>query len=416
MKSVLIIGAGGREHALARAFLKSKNIKKVYVAPGNSGMKMDNITLEPINMTDKTSLIKFVKENNIDITFVGSEAPLDAGVVNAFRDENLKIVGPSKEAAKIESSKNFAKEVMNKAGVKTAKYKFFKTNELENALKFIDEIGLPLVIKADGLMAGKGVVIPSSMDEAKKTLTQMMKNSNVVIEEFLEGREFSYFAFVNNTNVIPVGAACDYKRVGENDTGLNTGGMGAFAPVSWVDKELAQKVIDEVIKPVAVQMVKDKNPYTGVLYAGLILTKDGIKVIEFNARFGDPETQILLPLINEDFLDIVTAHLEEKDFNITLKDGVNLGVVVASKGYPKEYEKGKNLTISKEIWKDVYSAGMEFVDAEEFKTAGGRVLMLTTHAKDIDECRKKVYEKMKFIDSKDTFYRSDIGLHREKEI
>ncbi|NLK66895.1 MAG: phosphoribosylamine--glycine ligase [Campylobacteraceae bacterium] len=414
MKSILIIGSGGREHALARAFLKSKHVGKVFVAPGNLGMKMDEITLVDISVTDAVSLIKFAKENSIDITFVGSEAPLDAGVVNAFRAEGLLAVGPTKEAARLESSKNFAKDVMNRAGVKNAKHRYFKVGEQEAATKFIEEMGLPFVIKADGLMAGKGVVIPSSMKEAKETLNEMMQDSNVVIEEFLVGREFSYFAFVNGEHIIPVGAACDYKRVGENDTGLNTGGMGAFAPVSWVDETLKQRVIDEVIKPVATQMVKDANPYTGVLYAGLILTKDGPKVIEFNARFGDPETQILLPLLNEDFYDIVMAHVNKKEFEITLKEGVNLGVVLASKGYPGEYEKGKNLTIPKEIWSSIYSAGMELVSGDEFKTAGGRVLMVTSHAQNIDECRDAVYKKVKLIKSENTFYRNDIGLHRDK--
>lgn len=419
MKKILIIGSGGREHALAVAFARSSQVEKVYVAPGNPGMVLADSAIECVNISvsDIELLAEFVELSNIDISFVGPELPLELGIVDYFTQRNLAIIGPTQSAARLEGSKNFAKDIMKQANVKTAQHQFFTADEYDNAKDYINSLGLPFVIKADGLMSGKGVVIPQTMEEAEDTLQVMMVNNqkSVLIEEFLEGIEMSHFSLVNGSHVISVGTACDYKRVLNDDLGLNTGGMGAFAPVPWFDDEAEQRVLTDIIQPVANQMIQNKTPFSGVLYTGLIWTKDGPKVIEFNTRFGDPETQILLPLIQNDFYDIADAHIQKKDISIQLKPEFNLGIVLAADGYPTQPKEGIEIELPDNILDHVYFAGVTEDDDSKLLSSGGRILMVTASGDTLKEARKEAYNLMEQIDIADTFYRTDIGLHRDKE-
>lgn len=416
MKKVLIIGAGGREHALARAFAKSPQVEQVIVAPGNPGMVEEGIEIVDIKVDQVEALREFAQAEGIDLSFVGAEIPLEAGVVDHFMEFDLPIVGPTKEAAQLETSKDYAKQVMAQAGVKTAKHHYFEPNKITQAKAYMKELGLPFVIKADGLMAGKGVVIPQSMEEAIEAVDNMMVDQKVpvLIEEFLEGKEFSYFTFVNGTDIIPVGSACDYKRVGEGDVGLNTGGMGAFGPVSWVDKALETEVLETVVRPLAKQMVDNGTPFTGILYSGLMLTDEGPKVIEFNTRFGDPETQIILPRIQTDFYELVQAHLNKTPIEIKLNNQIGLGVILAAEGYPQANKTGMKIELPETIQKDqVFYAGVSLNEKEELVASGGRILMVTTFADSIEEARNSLYPQLEKIKIPHTFYRRDIGLHRD---
>lgn len=420
MQSILIIGSGGREHALARTFAKSPQVDQVYVAPGNPGMVQagsDNLApvdTVAIKVNQITELAEFVVNEGIDLTFVGSEEPLELGIVDLFNDKGLAIVGPTQYAAQLESSKHFAKEIMEAAQVATASHQFFPAQAYEEASAYLEEKGMPLVIKADGLMAGKGVVIPANLEEAQTDLKRMMVDgqSSVVVEELLVGPEFSHFSLVNGGHIIQIGTACDYKRVGDNDEGLNTGGMGAFAPVPWYDADLESQVLDQIVRPVAEEMVKQGTPFTGVLYTGLMLTKDGPKVIEFNTRFGDPETQILLPLLENDIMDIMQAHLKQEAIDIQLRDQFNLGVVKAAKGYPGDCEKGMVIDLAEELEADIYYAGVSQNESGQLVTSGGRVLMVTASGKNLEEARSNAYKKLEQVEIHNCFHRSDIGLNR----
>lgn len=420
MQSILIIGSGGREHALARAFAKSSQVGKVYVAPGNPGMvspasdHLAAIDTVAISVREIESLAEFVVNEGIDLTFVGSEEPLEMGIVDLFNDKELAIVGPTQYAAQLESSKNFAKEIMRQAQVATAQHAFFPAEDYQAALAYLEDKGTPIVIKADGLMAGKGVVIPANLDQARADLKRMMLegNSSVVIEELMVGPEFSHFSLVNGDHIIQIGTACDYKRVHDNDQGLNTGGMGAFAPVPWFDADLEAQVLDQIVRPVAQEMVAKGTPFTGVLYTGLMLTKDGPKVIEFNTRFGDPETQILLPLLENDFMDIMQAHLTQEDISIQLKDQFNLGVVKAANGYPGECDKGMVINIAEELEDHIYYAGVSQDEEGQLLSSGGRILMVTASGKDLEEARMNAYKLVEKVEVNNCFHRSDIGLNR----
>lgn len=419
MNNVLIIGSGGREHALARAFAKSPRVQTVYVAPGNPGMVSQDDKIECVNIqvNEVESLADFVENSNIKITFVGPEQPLELGVVDIFNERGLAIVGPSKVAAKLENSKKFAKEIMAQAGVQTAKYHFFEAKDYQSAVNYVNELSLPLVIKADGLMAGKGVVIPETMEEAFATLELMMQTNgkNVLIEEFLVGNEFSHFSLVNGNHVIPIASACDYKRSHDNDQGLNTGGMGSFAPIPWFDQTMEDRVLKEIVQAVADQMVENGTPFTGVIYTGAMWTEAGPKVIEFNTRFGDPETQVVLPLINNDFYDVVQAHLNKEDITIELKDEYHLGVVLAAEGYPAEPIANIPIDVPQDLIDNVYYAGVKYNEQEQLVSNGGRILMVTSSGETLNEARFNAYELMKHVDIQQTFYRQDIGLNREKE-
>lgn len=419
MKNVLIIGSGGREHALALAFARSPQVQQVYVAPGNPGMVLTNHNIECVNIpvTEIERLAEFVESSAIDLTFVGPEQPLELGIVDYFISLNLPIIGPTKAAARLENSKNFAKDIMSLAEVNTAKHRFFQAGECQEAIEYAEALGLPFVIKADGLMSGKGVVIPETMEEAVSSLELMMDKNNkeVLIEEFLTGTEFSHFSLVNGDHIIALGTACDYKRAFDNDLGLNTGGMGSFAPVPWFDEEAEHRVLTEIVHPIANQMIENETPFTGILYTGIIWTSEGPKVIEFNTRLGDPETQVLLTLLENDFYEVAQAHLEQSPIDIRFKKQFNLGVVLAAEGYPSLPKANIPLNIPKTIEDNVYFAGVDGSPEKGLQSSGGRILMVTSSGDTIEEAREKVYNDMKQFDIQDTFYRTDIGLHRNKE-
>lgn len=415
MNNVLIIGSGGREHAIAKAFERSPKVAKVFVAPGNAGMPSSKIECVNIGITDFPALRQFVADNQIALTFVGPEVPLSEGIVDDFNAHNLPIVGPTKYAAQMESSKAFAKGVMDRAGVPTASYQSFPAKDLEKATAYLETQSMPIVIKQDGLAAGKGVVIAQTLTEAKDTVREMMVdlNSPVVIEEFMTGEELSFFTLVNGEHIIPIGFARDYKRAYDNDEGLNTGGMGAYSPLMWVDQAIEQEIMDKVLRPLLAQMVKENEPYTGVLYSGLMHTANGIKVIEFNARFGDPETQILLPLIETDFFDLVSAHLDKKQIEVKLSNKTSLGVIVAAEGYPQDYAKGMEIHFADNFpMENVCFAGVAEKDGK-LTANGGRILMVTTQQDDLISARKAVYELLEKVKIEKSFYRRDIGFGKD---
>lgn len=413
--NVLVIGRGGREHALAWKFAQSEQVETVYVAPGNDGMK-DVATLVSINENDFDALVQFVKENNIGLTFVGPEIPLMNGIVDRFEEEGLRIFGPNKAAAVIEGSKAFTKELMKKYDIPTAAYESF-TN-YEEAVAYIQKVGAPIVIKADGLAAGKGVTVAMTLEEALQAVKEMLQDvkfgeasKKVVIEEFLEGQEFSLMAFVNGTAVYPMVIAQDHKRAFDGDKGPNTGGMGAYSPVPQIPESAVEIAIETVLHPTAQAMIQEGRSFTGILYAGLILTSEGPKVIEFNARFGDPETEVVLPRLQSDLVDVCNSVLDGEELTLKWSDEAVIGVVLASKGYPEAYEKGAVIrgldTLEGAI---VFHAGTAVEDGE-FVTNGGRVLFVACKEKDLQAAKGKVYEEINKIESDGLFYRSDIG-HR----
>lgn len=411
--NVLVIGRGGREHALAWKFAQSEQVETVYVAPGNEGMK-DVATPVAIDENDFDALVLFAKENHIGLTFVGPEIPLMNGIVDRFEAEGLRVFGPNQAAAVIEGSKAFTKELMKKYDIPTAAYETF-TN-YEEAVAYIQKVGAPIVIKADGLAAGKGVTVAMTLEEALHAVKEMLQDvkfgeasKKVVIEEFLDGQEFSLMAFVNGTTVYPMVIAQDHKRAFDGDKGPNTGGMGAYSPVPQIPESAVEIAIETVLHPTAQAMIKEGRSFTGILYAGLILTSEGPKVIEFNARFGDPETEVVLPRLDNDLVDVCNHVLDGKELTLEWSEEAVIGVVLASKGYPEAYEKGaviKGLETLEDVI--VFHAGTDFKDGE-FLTNGGRVLFVACKEKDLQAAKDKVYEEIAKIESDGLFYRSDIG-------
>lgn len=411
---VLVIGQGGREHTIAWKFAQSDKVEEVFVAPGNAGMK-NVATIVPIAESNQDELVTFAKEQDIALTFVGPENPLLEGIVDRFEEEGLTVFGPKKNAALIEGSKSFAKELMVKYNVPTAKYEKF-TN-FEDAKAYVEKEGAPIVIKADGLAAGKGVTVAMTEEEAIDALRMMLEDkkfgdasAQVVIEEFLEGEEFSLMSFVHGTNVYPMVIAQDHKRAFDGDQGPNTGGMGAYSPVPQISEEAVQTALQTVVHPVAEAMVKEDRFFTGILYAGLILTKEGPKVIEFNARFGDPETQVVLPRLENDLATLLLDILAGRDVTLTWSDDAVLGVVLASGGYPEPYKKGKAIDGLSSLDDDtlLFIAGAKEKESA-LVTNGGRILLVARRAKTLQEAQTAVYEEMKKISCDDAFYRSDIG-------
>ncbi|KGX90235.1 phosphoribosylamine--glycine ligase [Pontibacillus halophilus JSM 076056 = DSM 19796] len=415
--NVLVIGRGGREHSLVQKFAESDDVMTVYVAPGNEGM-VEGMPV-PIMERDIDGLIEFVKENGIDWTFVGPEQPLMDGIVDAFEREGLKIFGPTEAAARIEGSKAYAKQLMKEAGIPSASYEAF--DDYEEAVSYLQKQPLPIVIKADGLAAGKGVVIVQTFDQGKAVLEDMLLNNgfgvagqSVVIEEFLEGEEFSLHAFVNGSAVYPLLPAQDHKRVFDGDEGPNTGGMGAYAPVPHLSVDDIQAALQGVVQPMAEKMEQEGHPFKGVLYAGLIVTRDGVKVIEFNARFGDPETQVLLPLLETDLVTVLD-HVERKQpLTLAWKDATCMGVVVAAKGYPGPYE--KDIEIPALFTEDtflIHAATKRMIN--RYMSDGGRVLLVGSVAKSLQEARANVYRHLDSASFRDRFhYRTDIGARALK--
>jgi len=411
--NVLVIGRGGREHALAWKFAQSEKVEKVYVAPGNEGMR-DVATPVDIDENDFDALVLFAKENNVELTFVGPEIPLMNGIVDRFKEEGLRVFGPNKAAAVIEGSKAFTKELMKKYDIPTAAYETF--TDYEEAVQYIQKVGAPIVIKADGLAAGKGVTVAMTLEEALQAVKEMLQDvkfgaasKKVVIEEFLDGQEFSLMAFVNGTTVHPMIIAQDHKRAFDDDKGPNTGGMGAYSPVPQIPESAVQEAIQTVLHPTAKAMIEENRSFTGILYAGLILTNDGPKVIEFNARFGDPETEVVLPRLENDLVDVCNAILDESELTLQWSEEAVIGVVLASKGYPEAYKKG-DIINGLDALQDVivFHAGTAMKHGD-FVTNGGRVLFVACKANSLQEAKDKVYKEIGKIESDGLFYRSDIG-------
>ena len=414
MSKVLIIGSGGREHALAKTFAKSPTVNEVYVAPGRDGMKDVAIPVA-ISVTDFQSLADFAKEKKIDLTFVGPEVPLTLGIVDYFEKEGLRIFGPRKNAAVIEGSKSFAKNLMKKYQIPTANYQVF--TDVEKACKYIKEIEPPIVIKADGLAEGKGVIIATTVSEGKVALEEMLEKgrfgeagNSVVIEEFLDGPEFSFMAFVHGEDVYPMIISQDHKRAFDGDEGPNTGGMGAYAPVPVISDEMVDYAYHNILVKTAKAMVEEGRPFTGILYGGLIATSNGVKVIEFNARFGDPETEVVLPLFNSDLYEVLMSILDGKKPELSWSDEHIIGTVLATKGYPGSYERGfliKGLeNLEEETF--VFHCGTKETD-QGLVTDGGRVLLVARKANTFQEAKDKLYQEIEKIDCDQLFYRKDIG-------
>ncbi|WP_018659651.1 phosphoribosylamine--glycine ligase [Allofustis seminis] len=425
MKKVLVIGGGGREHALARGLSKSQHVEKVFVCPGNPGMCLGQdeqdapIECVPISGTDIPSLVSFAQSMAIDLTVVGPEQSICAGVVDAFLENDLPILGPTKKAAQIESSKKYAKEQMKQAGVRCADYQSFsgRAEDMEQALDYMRKQSLPIVIKQDGLAAGKGVIIAQSYEEAAQTIEDFVDHGEpFIIEEFLTGEEFSFFTLVNGSQCIPLMAARDYKRAFDQDQGKNTGGMGAFSPVPFVDELLAQRVQDEIVQPLMDHLVAIGNPYTGVLYTGAMLNDKGIYVIEFNARFGDPETQIMLQRIKNDLYELFAASVHGQKAIAEMNDNYCLGVVVAAEGYPQKAVVGQPLLFTEDFaFNSADFAGVARDEQGQLIANGGRLFMVLHQAPTLAECRRYVYEQLSAQNLPYTFYRKDIGEKFAKE-
>ncbi|HEM3165167.1 TPA: phosphoribosylamine--glycine ligase [Streptococcus suis 92-1191] len=413
---LLVVGSGGREQAIAKKLLDSEQVEQVFVAPGNDGMTLDGIKLVNIGISEHSALINFAKENDIAWTFVGPDDALAAGIVDDFEQAGLKAFGPSRLAAELEWSKDFAKQIMVKYGIPTAAFGTF--SNFEEAKAYIEEQGAPIVVKADGLALGKGVVVAETVKQAVEAAREMLldnkfgdSGARVVIEEFLAGEEFSLFALVNGDQFYILPTAQDHKRAFDGDQGPNTGGMGAYAPVPHLPQSVVDTAVDTIVKPILDGMIAEGRPYLGVLYAGLILTDQGPKVIEFNARFGDPETQIILPRLTSDFAQNIDDILHKRPTQLTwLDSGVTLGVVVASNGYPLDYEKG--VTLPEKTKGDIttYYAGVRFAEnSRALLSNGGRVYMLVTTADTVQEAQEKIYSELKNQDTTGLFYRTDIG-------
>lgn len=413
---VLIVGKGGREHALAWKVKESTKVSKVYVAPGNVGMQAI-AELVAISETDPEALTHFAKENKIDLVIIGPESSLVAGVADAMTKKNIPVWGPTQKAAQIEGSKDFAKIIMNKYSVPTAKHQTFTNTE--DALKYLEKVGVPIVIKADGLAAGKGVVLPTTMEEAKATVINMLEDNRfgdagarIVIEEFLEGDEYSLMCFVHGSKVVPMVMAQDHKRAYDNDEGPNTGGMGAYAPCFTADSDETAIAVKTIMQPVADGLVKEGMPFTGFLYGGLILTKEGFKTIEFNARFGDPEAEVILPLLESDLVEVIFSMLKDKTPpKVTWKDGYCVGIVLASEGYPDAPKLGYPLkSANTDANHMIFNAGVAEKDGK-LVSNGGRILVATGLGKIFMDAKENAYSLMKEIATEGTFYRKDIG-HR----
>ena len=417
---ILVVGKGAREHALAWKVSQSSLVDDVFVAPGNGGTAEIAKNID-ISETDISRLLDFVLKEKIDVTIVGPESSLEVGIVNLFRSRNLKIFGPTKEAALIETSKDFAKKLMVDNDIPTADYKTF--DSYSDAKEHIRLIKFPCVIKADGLASGKGVVIANTYDEANRFLYEQMieekfgiAGKKVIIEEFLIGEEVSVFTFVDGKNISNVIAACDYKKLLEGDLGPNTGGMGAYSPPTYWNHDLSENIKNKIIYPTINALSNLGTPYSGILYSGLILTENGPKVLEFNCRFGDPEAQTILPLLKTDLVDLILKISDNKlnDINVQWADKNSVSIVLASGGYPEKYVTGYTIDGIEEISDSVliFHAGTAIIPSSKLLvTNGGRVLTLTSLGNNLNEARNKVYSNLSNnILFENMFYRKDIAI------
>ncbi|MBE7078031.1 MAG: phosphoribosylamine--glycine ligase [Clostridiales bacterium] len=415
--NVLVIGNGGREHAVITALSKSPKVNKIYAMKGNAGIA-ELAELVNVDYCDVKAVGEWVdQKGDIDFTVVTPDDPLALGLVDELESRGHKAFGPRKNAAIIEASKAFSKELMKKYGIPTAKYETF--SDYEAAKAYVETCDIPVVLKADGLALGKGVLICKTREEALVGVKEMMleakfgnAGNTVVVEEFLEGPEVSCLAFTDGKTIKPMITSCDHKRALDNDEGLNTGGMGTFSPAPFFGEKSAKEVMEKIMVPTMYAMNSEGRPFKGVLYFGLMKTKDGYKVIEYNSRFGDPETQVILPMLKTDLMEIFEAIVEERldGVDIEWEDGACVCLVLASGGYPESYEKGKEITfgnLDSDI--TVYHAGTAMKDGK-LVTSGGRVLGVVAKGKDIEAARKKVYENAKKIHFDKMYCRKDIGI------
>lgn len=407
---VLIVGAGGRCHAIALALSKSLHVSEIYCAPGNAGIAQV-AKLVPIKETDVKALKEFATKNKIDLTVVGPEMALASGIVDEFMAAGLKIFGPTKKAAEIETSKSYAKELMKKYHIPTAGYEVF--TDYEKAINYVRGHSLPIVLKYDGLAAGKGVVIATTLKEAEETLKDMLideefGSSSVVIEDYLEGPEFSFMCFVSNDKVYPMEVSQDHKRAYDNDLGPNTGGMGAYSGVPIINDSDKEYALKKIMEPTALALMAEGRPFKGVLYGGLMKTKDGIKVIEFNARFGDPETEVVLPKLKNDLFEVFCDIIDGNKVELTFDPMYYLGVVLASKGYPSSYEKGFLIEGLSDVNGIVYHMGTKEEDGKYY-TNGGRVLIVVVSGKTLLEAQQNANLEVSKIKCSNLYHRNDIG-------
>lgn len=416
---VLVVGSGGREHAIIKKIKENKNVETIYAYPGNGGMK-DDAVLVAGSATDIEGVVSFSKENKVDYVVVTPDDPLVLGMVDALEAEGIPCFGPKKNAAIIEGSKVFSKNLMKKYGIPTAAYEVF--DDVNKALKYVETCPIPTVVKADGLALGKGVVIAMTRAEAKEAVISAMSDhrfgasgDHIVIEEFLEGPEVSVLAFTDGKTLKPMVSSMDHKRALDNDEGLNTGGMGTIAPNPYYTKEIAKVCMEKIFLPTIEAMNKEGRTFKGCLYFGLMLTKDGPKVIEYNCRFGDPETQVVLPLLESDLLTIMMATTNGTLDKTEVKwsDKSACCVIMASKGYPAHYEKGFEITCDESVKNDIYFAGAK-LDGDKLLTNGGRVLGVTSVGERLESVIKASYEKVSKIHFDNSFYRHDIGARALK--
>jgi phosphoribosylamine--glycine ligase len=409
MAKVLVVGCGGREHAIVHALSKSSKVNELYAAPGNAGIAKLAMCVN-FKDTEVDKIVEFAKATEIDLVVVGPEASLALGIIDKLKEAGIKAFGPTKAAAQIESSKEFAKNIMVKYNIPTAAYQSF--SNYPDAVEYVKNGSLPTVIKYDGLAAGKGVVIATTYDEAIYALKDMLLDDHfgygkVVIEDYLAGPEFSFMCFVNGENVYPLQLAQDHKRAYDNDMGPSTGGMGAYFPLPFITEEDYEYALNQIMIPTAKAMVAEGNPFTGVLYGGLMKTKNGIKVIEFNARFGDPETEFVLPRLSSDIFDAFNAVIDGKSPVLEWEKCYTIGIVLASLGYPGDYKKG--FVIENADSDDIYHMGTKVDDNGNLLTNGGRVLFAVAKGDTLEDANKKALALVDEIKCDNLFHRTDIG-------
>ena len=411
---ILVVGGGGREHAIIKKIKENKNVTEIFALPGNGGIAAD-ATCVDIGAKDLDNIVKFAKENNIEFAIVAPDDPLVMGLVGLLKAEGIPCFGPTADAAIIEGSKAFSKDLMKAYGIPTAEYETFE--DMDEALEYLETCKIPVVIKADGLALGKGVIIAETKEQAQKAVRDMMEDkvfgdsgSVVVIEEFLTGPEVSVLSFTDGKTLIPMVSSMDHKRALDGDKGLNTGGMGTIAPNPYYTEEVAIQCEEEIFLPTMIAMNKEYRSFSGCLYFGLMLTPDGPKVIEYNCRFGDPETQVVLPLLDSDLFDIMehVANGTLADAEVNFSDDAACCVVMASEGYPQSYEKGYEITIPEDV-DTVYVAGAKLSEDGKLLTNGGRVLGVTERGATLEEAIEKAYKSVEKVSFDNAFYRKDIG-------
>ena len=416
---ILVIGSGGREHALAWKCAQDSIVEHVYVCPGNAGTHLENkVSNVEFDLNEFSSIEKFCLIEKIGLVIIGPEQPLVDGLSDYLQSKNIKTFGPSKNAAQLEGSKTFSKDFFVKYGIPTAKYKSF--DNFKDSIQYLHEIAFPTVIKADGLAAGKGVIICQNFEEAEQALNSIFNDkafgtagNRVVVEEFLEGEEASFIAVVSKDKIVPLATSQDHKAVGDGDKGLNTGGMGAYSPAPIVTKEIHEKILNEVMHPTMNGLIEEGSPYLGFLYAGLMIKDGEIKVLEFNCRFGDPETQPILLRLNSSLVELCNAAIENKldTYSIEWTDKHSCGVVIASEGYPESYKSNKEVSIKENVDEDLklFHAGTKYENGAVL-TNGGRVFCATALGNDLKDAQKNAYNLVNNVEFEGAFFRSDIGF------